>query len=160
MPPIDSTAGHFADLRWFPLVAQRVSGHLRVEHAEQAQRLMGSVWARRQYFVSYVDARDVTWTDNDYRKQAAAVVRVLEDGKPPFRVGTAIVIRSALTRAALSVLNALSRSVNPPVVVATPVEAAGVLSRLWTDARGPLPRALIEGLDAVRRDQLDLPRVV
>jgi hypothetical protein len=141
-------------------VAQRVRGRLRLEHAEQAQTLMSGVWARRAHFVSYVDARDVTWTDHNYRARAASVVRALEDGQPPFRVCTAIVIRSGVARAALSVLNVLSRSMNPPVVVATPVEAAGVLSRAWGQTRGPLPRALIDGLDAVRRDELDLPRVV
>ncbi len=120
---------------------------------------MTEVWARQTFFVSFVDARDVTWSDQAYRKDSAALVRELEDGSPPFRVATAIVIHSPVARAAMSALNALIRASNPPVVVATPREAAGVLERRWAAARGALPRALVDGLREVRLDRLDLPPV-
>ncbi|MCA9574131.1 MAG: hypothetical protein R3B40_28935 [Polyangiales bacterium] len=146
--------GHYADVRWFPIVAQATFGHLRVEHADQARAVMARAFARRERVLWYMDARRATRADALYRKQIAAYTDELEAEGHQFSVCSVVVLENAALRAALTALNWISRPVIPVHVVSSPTEGADLLERAWLADGGADTAALREGLRLIRSDTL------
>ena len=146
--------GHYADLSWFPIVAQATFGHMRVEHADQARVVMRGGFARQQRVLWYFDARRATRVDALYRKQVALYTDELESLGHKHSVWSVVVLDKAALRAAPRANNWISSPVIPVHVVATPFEAAGMLERAWLADGGELTPTLREGLSRMRSDSL------
>jgi hypothetical protein len=109
----------------FPLVLTFMSGHARTEDYDRIFRGFEALYERKAKFVVLSDIREITSVpDAPTRRRIAEWSQAQESFTRQYHLGTAMIVRSAVVRGALTAINWLTRPITPQLVFTDPREGA------------------------------------
>ncbi len=102
-----------------------MSGHVRTEDYDRLFRGFEALYERKSPFVVLSDIREIAAVpDAPTRRRIAEWSQAQEGYTRQYHLGTAMIVRSAVVRGALTAINWLTRPITPQLVFTDPREGA------------------------------------